>query len=176
MLEIERHSGDPLEDAQFERQRETEELRKLVSRKAQFQDKSDLEQAIASRRASLLDIEKKISALKARRAKELEDLTIRKRASLPYGNLLESITEDGEGLVYVCKKHPDRRIRDWQIHVFSFGTHPEIKENNPTRRRQMQESIERDKQEAREKVEKEYLRRESEKDKAFARQGFVKVA
>lgn len=175
-VKLERHSGDPLQDAESERERETEELRRLLSRKAQFQDKTDLEQAIANRRASLLDIEKKISALKTQRSEELEDLTVRKRTSLPFGHLLESITEDEQGLVYICKKHPDRRIRDWYIHILSYELHPEIKENSPIYRRRMQESIERDKNEAKEKIEKQAARQEAEKTQAFAKQGFVKVA
>ncbi|MDH2899746.1 MAG: hypothetical protein PXY39_02130 [archaeon] len=176
VLQIERHSNDPVLDAKMKREREVSELQRLIARKAQFQDKSDLNAAIASRRTEIEKIDKKILDLEAENKLKLEELRQKKRQSLPHGDLLDSLVEDEEGLVYTCSEHPTRRIRDWYLHIMSFQLHPEIKENNPTYRRRMQESIERDKHEAKEKVEKEYAQREAEKAASFARQGLVKVA
>jgi hypothetical protein len=106
---------------------------------------------------------------------ELEEMTRRKQATLFPGELLQGISEDSECLVYTCNKHPDHKIQDWYVHVMSFSIHPEIKENNPTHRRRIREQRERDLQQARPKLEREYDRREAEKEQIFGKQGFVRI-
>jgi hypothetical protein len=175
-LETHLRSNDSILNAQSQRQRELSELQRLIARKAQLEDKQDLERAIADRRREIQNIDQRILELQNQRKQELEEMTLRRRKSLPHGELLEKITEDSEGLLYNCRKHPDRMIRDWYMHVLSFSVHPEFRENNPTFRRQVQEARERDRLEAREKVEKEYDRREGEKLQLLAKNGFVKVA
>jgi hypothetical protein len=63
LLEIKGHSTDHALDARLKREREVSELQRLIARRAQLQDTSDLDRAIADRKNAISKIDREILEL-----------------------------------------------------------------------------------------------------------------
>ncbi|MHB1908257.1 MAG: hypothetical protein ACYCQJ_05215 [Nitrososphaerales archaeon] len=173
-LAIYQKSGDPVSDIESQVSRTEQDIKRLQFQLSTLPTKESLQAALEAKKAELQEQKKKIEALKLEDAQYLRSLTESKRKTAFHGDLIDSITRDPQGeLVYHCRKHPNRSIAFWDIHVSTFALHSEIKENSPIFRRQQREKLERERNAQREEAEKRALEAERNRRNYLEREGFV---
>lgn len=169
------------QDAQFRIQG----LRDAITKARLAQDKmispERLAKGIENMEQEIREIQAEEQLAAVEDAEYLRTLLGTKRKTAYHGELIEKIERDKDddtALIYFCKEHPDQRIQAsrWDMHVSSFLQHPKFTENNPVRRRRMQESIERELNSKREASEKKAKEAEVEKRIWLEKNGFFKVA